>query len=198
MARAFRGDNESRLNAELRMRPSAYRLTLLAALLLALTWLSACADPTKFAPACPQSAYLPDGSDLTRYRRGGHDITDLVLNARISKIDAHCAAGDKTTELRAWLQVAIKLQRGPAAKGRSADLAYFIAVSRGDQILDKAVYPVHVTFPANIDSVDITTDRVDMVIPTPKGVGGPDYTVTVGFQLTPDELGVNRTRKPNT
>jgi hypothetical protein len=196
MARGVRGDNESRFKAELRMLAMAQRLISLAAL-LALSLVAGCADPTKFAPTCPQSAYLPDGSDITRYRRGGHDISDLVLNARITKVDAHCAAGDKPSELRAWLQVAMKLTRGPAARGRDAELSYFIAVSRGDRILDKAVYPIHVTFPANIDGIDYTTDRVDLVMPTPKGVSGPDYTVTVGFQLTPDELSVNRTRKPN-
>jgi hypothetical protein len=140
------------------------------------------------------SAIVPDTGDITRWRAtgGGHDLTDLVLSGRITGVKAECFAGAKPGSIRARVQVQLSLNRGPAAAGRDAAVAYFVAVTRGDTILDKAVYPVRTTFPPNIDAITLTGEEVDLVLPTPKGVSGPDYTVEYGFQLTPAELANNR------
>jgi hypothetical protein len=194
MARAILGDNESLRNPELPMRLNTNRR--LACLMLLAVLGNGCTDPNSFAPSCPVSAILPDTGDITRWRPGApattRDLTDLVLSGRLTAVKAECFAGTKPDSIRAKVQVQLALNRGPAAPGRTADVAYFVAVTRGDAILDKAVYPLHVTFPPNTDSITLVGSEVNMVIPTPKGVSGPDYTVAFGFQLTPEELAANR------
>jgi len=173
------------------MRPTAFSALLLLAAV------AGCSDPNSFAPTCPEGTILSDAGDITRYRAGGgRDVTDLVLSGRITRIDGHCSAAKDPNHIRANVVISLTLTRGPAATGRTVDVAYFVAVTRGNNILDKAVIPVHATFDSNIDVLRIASDPIEMVIPTPKGVSGPDYTVTTGFQLTPQELAANRARLP--
>ena len=60
---------------------------------LALPWgLAACGsdDPNEFPPACPAAAILADGADLTRTNGHGRDITDLVLDGRVTGMQGSC------------------------------------------------------------------------------------------------------------
>jgi hypothetical protein len=183
----------------MRLAALTARLPLASVMLLLSLSASGCTDPNSFAPSCPRSAILPDTGDITRWRTvssgSSHDVTDLVLAGRVTGVIANCFAGDKPATIRAKVQVAFTLNRGPAAAGRSADVAYFMAVTRGDTILDKAVFPVHAVFPPNIDELKLVGEEVNLVIPTPKGISGPDYTVETGFQLSPQELAANRQRQ---
>jgi hypothetical protein len=72
------------------------------------------------------------------------------------------------------------------------DVPYFLAVLEGGQILDKKIYPAHIVFPANTDQVTWNSEGVHMVFPVSATKSGAAYTVLAGFQLTPDELAVNR------
>lgn len=167
-----------------------------AAVLLLLA-LCGCGGSEQFAPDCPRAAILGDAADLTRYRSqapGPHDITDMVLSGRLTGISGACSQGSHNT-LKTTIRVSLSLTRGPAAQGRTADVAYFIAVARGQNILDKQVYPVHAEFPPNTDAVNLTGQEVQLAIPTPPGLSGPAYTVLTGFQLSPAELATNR-RQP--
>ena len=181
------------------MRATVQRLPWPAVSLLLPLLAGGCgADPNSFAPTCPKGTILSDAGDITRLRVGGpgtgRDVTDQVLTGRITRIDGKCMAGKDPAHIRASVTVSLTLSRGPAMAGRQADVTYFVAVTRGQTILDKAEFTVHGSFPPNIDELRITGEPVDMVLPTPKGVTGPDYTITTGFQLTPQELAANRAR----
>ena len=69
----------------------------------------------------------------------------------------------------ATVSVGIELTRGPAAPGRTAELAYFVAVSQGERILDKRVFPLAAEFPPNTERVRLTGDDVELRLPTPGG-----------------------------
>ncbi len=165
------------------------------ALLLVALSASGCTDPNSFAPACPVSEIVPEAGDITRWRGSGHDVTDLALSGKITGVKADCFAGEKPGTIRGRVQVQLALNRGPAASGRSVSVQYFVAVTRGQNILDKAVYPIQATFPPNVDTLSFTGEEVNLVFPTPKGVSGPDYTVEYGFQLSPEELAANRAKE---
>lgn len=149
--------------------------------------------PAPNAPACPKVALLADAADLSRYRGTGRDLTDLVLTGRVTAVSGKCTR-ESATALRAEVSVKLDVGRGPAAAGRTAELSYFIAATRGDQILDKQVFPVRAVFPANTDTLSLTGDPVVLTLPTPSGVKGSDYRLLVGFQLAPAELATNRLR----
>jgi hypothetical protein len=150
----------------------------------------------EFAPACPAAALVPSLADLTRYASdhpgGGRDLTDLVVQARVIRIDGSCAAGDSAGTIDAKVQVSIAVQRGPAMSGREADVPVFVAVTKGDDVRDKQILPVHVVFPPNVDRLNLTSPVVDLILPVDASVTGAAYKVIAGFQLTPDELAANR------
>ena len=162
---------------------------------LALLGLAGCggSDLPKFAPACPTTGILRDGADLTRFRGAGTDLTDMVVDGRVTGLTGKCSLDD-LTHLHTVLSVSMDLTRGPAAIGRQADVTYFISVSRGDTILDKRDYTFNVDFPRNTDRVRLTGDQIDLVLPVNDKLSGSAYSVLVGFQLTPEQLAFNRRR----
>ncbi len=164
-------------------------------MLAVLSSVSACdqADLPAFAPICPQTGILRDGADLSQYRGAGADLTDLVLDGRITGLSGKCSLDDRT-HLRTVISVSMELTRGPAAKGPQAAVTYFVSVAKGDAILDKKDYTVAVTFPRNSDKLRLTGDRVDLVLPVDEHLTGAAYRILVGYQLTPEQLALNRRR----
>ena len=162
------------------------------ALAAAMAGLAACAPSRdQFAPVCPQASLLPQAADLARYRAtangSGHDLTDLVLQARVVNVNGKCEPGPNEHTLDANVKVTIELTRGPAATGRTTNVSYFVAVVQGDRILDKKVMSNGVEFPPNVDRVYLTSDPVYMRLPISTNITGAAYTVIAGLQYTPGE-----------
>ena len=161
-----------------------------------LTALSACSSGGKFAPACPTFAILADAADLTRYNGRGQDLTDLVLDGRITGGSVQCKEGDDPGSVDTTVTISLDVTRGPAAQGRTADLSYFVAVARNGEILNKKVYPLRANFPGNTDRLRLAGDEIQLLLPIPKGLSAAAFTVLIGFQLDETELQLNRTRSP--
>ena len=148
----------------------------------------------EFAPQCPAPRLIPSLADLTRFAGPGpsHDITDLIVQARVIAVNGNCAPGDNKSTLAAVVHISISVQRGPAMQGREADVPVFLAVTQGDDVKDKQVFPVHVVFPPNVDRLSMTSPDITLNLPVNQNVSGASYGLIAGFQLTPDELNVNR------
>jgi hypothetical protein len=148
----------------------------------------------EFAPTCPSARLIPEVADVSRYAGKGptHDLTDLVIQARVMAVKGTCSAGDDKSVLPAKVQVTIAVQRGPAMRGREADVPVFLAVTEGRTVRDKQVFPVHVAFPPNVDRLTMTSPEIDMALPVSPTKTGAAYGIIAGFQLTPDELAANR------
>ncbi len=167
-----------------------------ALLLLCAVTLDGCGpERPQFAPACPHTAFLSDAADLTRFKGAGTDLTDMVVDGRITGLAGKCSYVD-AEHLAMVISVNLDLTRGPAMQGRMADVTYFVSVSRGGTILDKRQYTIQAAFARNSDRLRLTGDEIDLTLPTPGKVAGADYNVLVGFQLTPSELAFNRRRGP--
>jgi hypothetical protein len=160
-----------------------------------LAGLAACAPgKDQFPPACPTAQLLPQAGDLALYRTGSseRDVTDLALRGRVVKVAGTCEPGPTPQALDATLKVTMQLNRGPGMAGRTVPVAYFVAVVRGEQILDKHVYTDSVTFPHNVDQVFLESDPVFMRLPVRADLSGAAYTIWVGFQLTPQQMTAGR------
>lgn len=162
------------------------------ALLLTLTGCGP--ERNAFAPVCPTPRLIPALADLTRYAGPGptHDVTDLIVQARVVAVNGSCEAGDDKSRLPAKVQVSISLQRGPAMQGRETDVPVFLAVAEGDTVRDKKVFPLHLNFPPNVDRLTITSPEIDMDLPVSPDKSAAAYGIIAGFQLSPDELATNR------
>ena len=175
--------------------PDRSHLGLAASLLVVGVGLAGCSDSgvQKFAPACPVTGILRDGADITRFRAAGTDLTDMVVDGRVTGLSGKCSLDD-STHLRTVISVSMELTRGPAAVGRQTDVTYFLSVSRGDTILDKQDYTFNVQFPRNAERLRLRGDQIELVLPVDAKLPGSAYSVLVGFQLTPDQLAFNRRR----
>jgi len=179
-----------------RRRTSGLRLSCLGAAML----LGACTRPDAFAPACPQLAFLPEGIDLSRFAGSGRDLTDLVLDGHLTAVPAICHwANDSRKQVEAKLQVSISLNRGPAMRGRTAEVPYFVALTDAagsGAIYDKQVYVTRAEFPPNTDRLGLSSPEISMLFPVSHEKSAAAYKITVSFQLTPEELAYNRTHAP--
>ncbi len=172
--------------------PSAVRRS---APVLLLSLLAGCGPARNtFAPACPTARLIPTLADMTRYAGAGpaHDVTDLILQARVVAVHGSCQAGDDPSMLPAKVTVSISVRRGPAMRGRQADVPVFLAVTKGDTVRDKQVFPVHLTFPPNVERLTLTSPEINLDLPVRPNSSGAAYDIITGFQLSPDELAANR------
>jgi hypothetical protein len=150
----------------------------------------------QFAPPCPRPSILGDAADIFQYRPGGapgtaRDLTDLVLHGRIVGVSGSCRPGDTKRQLVTAFKVGFELSRGPAMQGRQAEVPIFMAVTDGDNIIDKQVHLIRVEFPSNVDRVIRGTGEAELVLPVSPSKSGAAYGILVGFQLTPDQLSQN-------
>jgi hypothetical protein len=94
------------------------------------------------------------------------------------------------------MQVAIAATRGPADRTRVADFDYFVAIADAQRtILAKEVFRVRFQFPQTQARVGLI-EEIAPRIPLKDRAEGVSYQIVVGFQLTPEELEWNRTRRP--
>lgn len=166
-------------------------------LLTACLTLAACGDGTvgeRFPPPCPTSGLVRDTADITRYRGAGRDITDQVLVARLTGLAGSCRRDGSDTVVTT-IRAGIDLTRGPAAPGRTAEIAYFVAVLEGERILDKQVFTLTAEFPSNTDRLRLQGDEVELRLPVTRQKSAAAYRVQVGFQLTAAELQLNRAKR---
>jgi hypothetical protein len=108
---------------------------------------------------------------------------NVAFYGLLSEVDRKCEyAGDA---VRMTLDVIIVGQRGPAARGDSVDLTYFVAVTGPDQsIVSKKPFTVRIGFSPDQMRAGVT-DHIEEAIPL-GGHKGTDLNVVLGFQQSPD------------
>ncbi len=132
----------------------------------------------------------------------GRDLTDVVMEAKITVFDGFCDADlerDGNGEIQVELTLLIEASRGPANQDGAGQLAYFVALvdgasadnlSEATDILSKPVFDVDVVFPRNAGRVSLR-EVVELAIPVRPGVSGADFGLLIGFQLTEEEIQYN-------
>jgi hypothetical protein len=178
------------------MQSIARSTALLAALLL----VSGCSyigsiGEEKLPPICPSLGLLPDASDVTRYRGAGRDLTEIVLDARITAIPASCVRDAKNV-VKTTLNVRTSVTRGPAATSRQGAVTFVVSVLDGERILDQQDYTLQANFPSNVDRLDLFSDPIVLRFPVTAQKQASAYKVLIGLRLTPEELEDNRRRGP--
>jgi hypothetical protein len=145
---------------------------------------------------CPRVATPADTGDLVRFRTpDSRDLTELVVSARITSLSGTCTLVNRNAAVQVTVALGVEAMRGPAAPGRTIQVPYFVAVSAPNQeVLDKAVYTLTVEFPQNVQRARMRGEEIRLVLPVNPERPAATYTVHVGFQLTEQELALNRSR----
>jgi hypothetical protein len=175
------------------MRPG---LGLLAALAVA-----GCGGPAMddLLVPCPTLVLPTDVADLTRYQAGSQpDLSTLVLDARVTGIEGSCRRGRRDQSLDSTISVRFQVDRGPAAAGRGLQLPWFIALldARTNEVVSRQSFIMNGQFAVNTTRANVTSQPVEISFPVGAGRRVQDYRVLVGFQLSEDEVAMNRRRGP--
>jgi hypothetical protein len=151
-------------------------------------------------PACPRIQLLKDTDTITAYRAGpGRDITDIRFEADLKGFAGECEYVGKDgvySAVNVTLKVAFDITRGPAEKGRTIDVAYFVAVPEFyPKPAGRQDFTARVSFPENRNSIRIIDEEVEISIPLSATRKGPGSKIYIGFQLTPDQIEFNRQKR---
>lgn len=149
---------------------------------------------------CPRIAILADGADLTRFRPGAErDLTAMIADARVSGFEAQCdfASRDRRA-LNVRVTPRFEAERGPAAQGRVLDLGWFVALSDSADtaVLNRQAFTTRITFPPNVPRATVEGGTARLTLPLSETMRAVDYHVRISFQLTDEELALNRARGP--
>jgi hypothetical protein len=161
--------------------------------------LAGCSIFTKKAelPPCPRVLLVPGFEEATVWRAGaGRDLTDARYRLQI--VDAQGTCKFDKDSLSVDLTVRILAERGPAAGAEGpADLDYFVALADPQQtILNKELFRIRVDLPPGQTRGGFP-DEIQMPrIPLPRREAAPEYSILLGFQLSPEEAARSRRRGP--
>lgn len=165
----------------------------------ALLLLGGCGGGSDGPPApCPRITILADGADLTRYREGAvPDLAAMTSDARIVGFNARCDYARRRSGVEVSVSVVFDVERGPAAAGREVRLPWFIAVTDANdgQVIERLEYVTPVTFDGTMGRMRVESRAVGLSFPADERLV-ENHNVRVSFQLTPDELALNRRRGP--
>ena len=145
-------------------------------------WFSS--SSAKQADAYPSAVVLRPLSNTAVFGPAPERRPDNVaFYGLLSEADVKCEyTGDA---VRIALDAIVVGERGPAARGDSVDLQYFVAVTGPDQsILSKKPFAVRIAFEGTQKRSGIS-DHIEETIPL-GGRKGSDLNVLLGFQQSPE------------
>ena len=149
---------------------------------------------------CPRISVVADTVIVTKFRPGpGRDLTDVVIEGEITALSLECKrSGDVkggTGQIDVAINIVMEAERGAADRERRGALEYFVGIADKDRnILQRQVFTTSASFTGNVTRVQVTDKPIDLKIPLKAGQTPDDYEILVGFQLSRDELELNRRR----
>ena len=151
-------------------------------------------DPGPPSPPCPDVAVLAAGERLVLFKSGpGRDLTDVVVEARVSDLTSVCGYDDGRVEVETSFDIVST--RGPTAETGDAAVPFFAAVMDPDgRVIAKETFESRAEFPTGRRKVAVR-ETVTQRIPLSRPDRGQHYQVLIGFQLTPEQLEYNEARR---
>ena len=146
------------------------------------------------AKICPSVSLLKEAETITRYRKGtGRDLTDVLYEAKVLDIKSSCKYLNERVRMEAIIDIVAKI--GPASKGSSAQVPFFVAIIDSKKnIIAKRTFVSEAEFINGRRRAGVR-EEIDQILYLKKGEIGSDYEVVVGLQLTKNQLQHNRGRR---
>ena len=150
----------------------------------------------KNAGPCPYVKVLYDASRYMEMKGGAESANAAAYTGEIQNVQSDCQYRG-AEPIRVQMQVNFQLGRGPQAPGANKTYKYWVAVTRRNEaVIAKSDFDLNVDFPAGADRVAVS-DRIDTItIPRRDAkVGGGNFEILVGFDVTPEMAAFNRDGK---
>ncbi|HTQ72458.1 MAG TPA: hypothetical protein VMH92_13295 [Acidocella sp.] len=140
-------------------------------------------DPTDF---CPQVAVLQQAQTMTLFLPGRSDVAAQVSTAQMTGISGDCAYKQKPNALEVSFTASFLADNGPANNGKPVTLPWFVAITKGNQIIDKHEYQITLSFNGNMSTTAATSKPVKLELPAIPD--SAQMEILTGFEMTPDQL----------
>jgi hypothetical protein len=166
---------------------SCASLAAAAFLLAACAWIGGTHTSTM---TCPKIMAAPGADTIAIFGPTGHELKDVVVGGKIDAISAQCAPGKDMIVMNA----AIRFEAERISNAiTEASFPYFVAlVDPSRKVLTENQFSVSFKFLPAEPARHVPTENITVNLPVKDQATGSDYTVFVGFQLTPDQLALNR------
>lgn len=164
--------------------------------LLAVTACGTDTDYSKAALVCPTVGVLSDASVLRAYGEGAErDQANLAYELEFMRshlLECTLEKGKMTAALR----FEARAKTGPAASSNDYDYSWFVAVMNPDgDVISKDVKKGSVGFKSGKAEAFFAEEYDDIEFSPPEGKDGLGYEILIGFQLTREEVELNRAKK---
>jgi predicted membrane metal-binding protein len=135
---------------------------------------------------CPQVAVLQQGQSLTTFIPGHSDVASQITTAQITGVAGACTLRPKKHRLDVTFQAGFAATNGPANNGDTLNLPYFVAITRGNDIIAKSDYNIALKFDGNASTTQATSKPITVEFADQHA--SSHMQILVGFELTPDQL----------
>ncbi len=144
---------------------------------------------------CPRIAVLEQASSLTKFAPGGAGPNDVTVQAEMAGVEIDCLyRGDNSAELESNLAMEITARRGPALRGQTIEVQYFVVITdRAGTVLTKRVFPLLLDFGSR--STVRLKEHTWQQYQLRGGGSGSSFEIWTGFQLSDEELKFNREQR---
>lgn len=160
-------------------------------LLIALLALSGC--NTDKVNNCPIAVILADASQVTIFKPGApQDLAGEAYRVALVGISTSCSINKKTGETDSSYRVDFRATRAPSADAAHYTVPYFVAITQGDQLIEKRILNVTVDFKAGDSIATFSESPDDFVLHVPNGHQPFEYELMAGFQMTPAQVDYNK------
>jgi len=138
------------------------------------------------AGVCPSVNILADATRLAFMQSGQ---VEFAAEIRMPELECKVSSSTAKSSLSFWVKGAI----APNNQVSERSVPYFVAIISNGQIIDKKVFELKLPFANGDRKVLIKESVAHIDIPIARGHAAEDYSVTIGFQLTPEQAAYNRT-----
>ncbi|UEM20582.1 hypothetical protein JL100_026470 [Skermanella mucosa] len=155
----------------------------------------AAAEANAVPLACPRVTIPEETREVTRFRAGGRDLTDVTSRAAVLDYTGGCEYGRDGVTVN--LNLVLGAERGPGTRDTQGAYRYFVAITDpSGRIVAKREFDTTIDFSPNVGRGG-SIEELQQQIPLPEGASAANYGVVVGFQLDPAELEFNRSPQRN-
>ena len=142
---------------------------------------------------CPVAVILADAGQMAVFRQGApQDLSGEAYRVLLTGARSGCDINKKTGETNSSFHLDFRATRAPSADGAQYSVPYFVAVTRGDQIIEKRILTVQFNFAPGASTATFNESPDDFDIHVETGHFPYEYQLMAGFQMTPAQVDYNK------
>lgn len=142
---------------------------------------------------CPVSVILADAAQTTIFRQGApQDPSGEAYRVALIGAGTSCDINRKTGETNSSLTLNFRATRAPSADSAHYTVPYFVAVTRGDLLVEKRILNVSFDFASGASAATFSKSPDDFDILLETGHQPYEYQLLAGFQMTPALVEYNK------